>query len=437
MNQTTDKQTSRRDFLKTSSAAVIGGALVSPLGFPSVAAGAPNNKKLKVGLIGCGGRGTGAANQALNADDNVVLTAMADVFENSLKGSLAALKKETGDKVQVASDHCFVGLDGYQKVIDSGVDVVILATPPGFRPQHLKAAVDAGKHIFAEKPVATDAPGVRSVLDSVAEAKKKNLALVAGFCWRYDYARREFYKRVDDGAIGEIKAIYATYYTGPVKPMPPASARKAGMSDVEWQVRNWYNFVWLCGDGLVEQAVHSVDKIAWAMHDQPPLKAVAVGGRQTPNHEGNIYDHMEVNYEYPGGVRAFMGQRQISGCYSQNADYLMGTKGNGMVGVRPKAQVEIVGEKSWVYEGPNPDMYQVEHDELFASIRSGNVINDGVRLAHSTLLAIMGRMAAYTGQEITWEMALNSKDHLVPEKLDWNSSLAVAPMAIPGQTRFV
>jgi len=219
--------------------------------------------------------------------------------------------------------------------------------------------------------------------------------------------------------------------------MPPASARKAGMSDVEWQVRNWYNFVWLCGDGLVEQAVHSIDKIAWAMHDKPPLKAVAVGGRQTPNHEGNIYDHMEVNYEYPDGVRAFMGQRQISGCYNQNADYLMGTKGNGMVGVRPKAQVEIVGEKSWVYDGPNKDMYQVEHDELFASIRSGNVINDGVRLAHSTLLAIMGRMAAYTGQEVTWEMALNSQERLVPEKLIWNSSLAIAPMAMPGQTKFV
>jgi predicted dehydrogenase len=437
MNQTSDKQTSRRDFLKTSSAAVLGGALVSPLGFPSIASGASNNKKLKVGLIGCGGRGTGAVNQALHADENVVLTAMADVFENQLNNSLATLKKEIGDKVQVDPDHCFVGLDGYQKVINSGVDVVILATPPGFRPQHLKAAVDAGKHIFCEKPVATDAPGVRSVLASVEEAKKKNLALVAGFCWRYDYARREFYKRVLAGAIGDIKAIYATYYTGPVKPMPPADARKPGMSDVEWQIRNWYNFVWLCGDGLVEQAVHSVDKIAWAMHDLPPLKAVAVGGRQTPNYEGNIYDHMEVNYEYAGGVRAFMGQRQISGCYSQNADYLIGTKGNGVVGARPKLPVEIVGENSWVHEGPTKDMYQVEHDELFASIRSGNVINDGVRLAHSTLLAIMGRMAAYTGQEITWEMALNSQERLVPETLDWNSSLAVAPMAMPGQTKFV
>lgn len=437
MNQTPDKQTSRRDFLKTSSAAMIGGALVSPLGFPSIASAAPNNIKLKVGLIGCGGRGTGAANQALHADNNVVLTAMADVFENQLNNSLATLKKEISDKVRVTPDHCFVGLDGFQQVINSGVDVVILATPPGFRPQHLKAAVDAGKHIFCEKPVATDAPGVRSVLAAVAEAKKKNLALVAGFCWRYDYARREFYKRVLGGAIGDIKAIYATYYTGPVKPMPPASVRKPGMSDVEWQVRNWYNFAWLGGDGLVEQAVHSVDKVAWAMHDMPPLKAVAVGGRQTPNNEGNIYDHMEVNYEYADGVRAFVGQRQISGCYSQNADYLMGSKGNGMIGVRPKVPVEIAGQKSWVYEGPNKDMYQVEHDELFASIRSGNVINDGVRLAHSTLLAIMGRMAAYTGQEITWEMALNSQERLVPEKLDWNSSLAVAPMAIPGQTKFV
>jgi predicted dehydrogenase len=233
--------------------------------------------------------------------------------------------------VKVDGDHVFVGLDAYQKVIDSGVDVVLLTTPPGFRPQHFKAAIAAGKHVFCEKPMATDAPGVRSVLATAQEAKEKKLAVVAGFCWRYDLARREFYKRIHEGAIGDLRAIYATYLTGPVKPMPAPDRRPAGMSDVEWQLRNWYNFVWLCGDGLVEQACHSVDKIAWAMNGLLPAKAVATGGRQIPNNEGNIYDHIDVFYEYENGVRAFMAQRQISNCYSDNSDYLMGATGRANI----------------------------------------------------------------------------------------------------------
>ena len=437
MNENTNPlpQTSRRQFLKTSSAAALGGIAAANLSFPERSF-AQNSDTIRVGLIGCGGRGTGAANQALNADKNLILTAVADVFPDKIKGSLATLKKGLPDKVNVEPASSFIGLDAYQKVIDSGVDLVILTTPPGFRPQHLKAAIAAGKHVFCEKPMATDAPGLRSVLASVEEAKKKKLALVAGFCWRYDYARREIFKRIHDGAIGNIRAIYATYYTGPVKPMPPANTRPAGVTDVEWQLRNWYNFVWLCGDGLVEQAVHSIDKIAWAMKDVPPLKAVAVGGRQIPNNQGNIYDHFEINYEYADGVRAFLGCRQQTGCYSETRDYLMGTKGLGNIGGR-RTPVEITGEKSWTYDGPNPDMYQVEHDELFASIRAGKPINNGDRMCSSTLMAIMGRMAAYTGQEVTWEQALNSEERLVPEKLDWNMNLPIAPLAMPGRTRFV
>jgi predicted dehydrogenase len=329
-------------------------------------------------------------------------------------------------------------LDAYQKVIDSGVDVVLLASPPGFRPVHLKAAVEAGKHIFCEKPVATDSPGVRSVLASAKLAKEKSLSLVTGFCWRYDFGRREFYKRIHDGAIGDLRAVYATYYTGQVKPMPPASARPKDMGDLEWQMRNWYNFTWLSGDGLVEQAVHSVDKVAWAMKDIAPLKAVAVGGRQTPNHEGNIFDHMFVTYEYPDDVRAFLGQRQISNCANENSDYLMGAKGFGKI---PGWSAPFIrAQETWRYSpsktgAPPPDMYQQEHNELFASIRAGAAHNDGEWMAHSTLLGIMGRMAAYTGQEVSWEDALNSKDQLVPEKLDWNMKLPIAPMAIPGLTK--
>ena len=425
--------TSRRDFLKTSSAA----ALAAPFILAGNASAAGSSATLKVGLVGCGGRGTGAATQALKADSNLALVAMADVFDDRLQIGLKSLQnnKDVADKVKVEPSKCFIGLDAYQKLIDCGVDVVLLASPPGFRPQHLKAAVAAGKHIFCEKPMATDAPGVRSVLESAAKAKEKKLSLVAGFCWRYDFARREFYKRIHDGAIGDIRTIYATYLTGPVKPMPAPETRAAGATDVEWQLRNWYNFVWLSGDGLVEQACHSIDKIAWAMKDVPPLKAVGNGGRMIPNNEGNIYDHIDVFYEYANGVRAFMAQRQTSGCYGENCDYLMGSAGTAQI-KGPKGPT-IQGKEEWSYSGEKGSMYQNEHNELFASIRKGEVINDGVWMAHSSLMAIMGRMAAYTGKEVTWEQAMNSKDILVPEKLEWNMKLPIAPMAMPGRTPFV
>jgi predicted dehydrogenase len=283
--------------------------------------------------------------------------------------------------------------------------------------------------------MATDAPGVRSVLASVKAAKEKNLALVAGFCWRYEGARQEFYKKIHEGAIGDIRAVYATYYTGPVKPMPPASSRPAEMGDLEWQMRNWYNFTWLSGDGYLEQACHSVDKLAWGFKDLSPLKAVAVGGRQTPNNQGDIFDHMFVVYEFPDDMRGFVGQRQIANCYSDNSDYLLGSAGFGKI--QGWSAPIIKGKENWRYKGPKTDMYQIEHNELFASIRSGKVINDGEWMAHSTLMAIMGRMAAYTGQEVTWEQALNSQEKLVPDQFDWKMKLDIAPMPVPGATKLV
>jgi myo-inositol 2-dehydrogenase / D-chiro-inositol 1-dehydrogenase len=431
MNTTANPVTTRREFLKSS--ALVGSALAAPTLLPQGLFAKENQDTLKVGLIGCGGRGTGAASQALSADKNVVLTAMGDAFEDQLQKSLQILQKDHGDKVKVTPDRSFIGLDAYQKVIDSGVDVVLLATPPGFRPVHLKAAVAAGKHVFCEKPMATDVPGVRSVVESVKVAQEKKLALVAGFCWRYELARREFYKRIHEGAIGDIRAIYATYYAGSVKPMPAATDRPAGCSDLEWQLRNWYNFVWLSGDGYVEQACHSVDKVAWALKDQSPLKAVAVGGRQTPNNQGNIFDHMFVVYEFPDEVRAFLGQRQIGNTYTDNSDYLMGSAGFGKIAGWGAPTIQ--GKEVWRYKGAKSDMYQQEHDELFASIRSGKPINDGERMAHSTLMGIMGRIAAYTGQEVTWEQVMNSQEKLVPDELDWKMKLEVAPMAMPGVTR--
>jgi predicted dehydrogenase len=421
---------SRRDFLKTTSCAALASAAA-----PWILQGAPNTDTLKVGLIGCGGRGSGAANQALTADKNVVLTAVGDAFAEKIPNCLDQLQKIHGDRVKVTAETSFSGLDAYQKVINSGVDVVLLASPPGFRPLHFKAAVAAGKHVFCEKPVATDAPGVRTVMAAAAEAKQKNLAVVSGFCWRYDFPRREFYKRIHEGAIGDIRAIYATYLTSPVKPMPPATNRPAGMSDVEWQLRNWYNFVWLSGDGLVEQACHSVDKICWAMKDVPPLKAVATGGRQIGNNEGNIFDHIDVFYEYANGVRAFMAQRQISNCHSENSDYVMGATGLGTI--RGSSGPAIKAAEDWRYQGAKKDMYQVEHDELFASIRAGNPINNGEWMSTSTMVAIMGRTAAYTGKEITWEMAMNSQEKLVPDMLTWDQKLPINPMAMPGKTPFI
>jgi predicted dehydrogenase len=432
MKMSSENSTSRREFLKTS--ALVGSALAAPAILPGNLFAKANSDTLRIGLVGCGGRGTGAASQALNADPNVVLVAMADVFEEQLQKSLQSLQAGNPEKVKVTPEKQFIGLDAYQKLINSGVDVVLLATPPGFRPTHLKAAIDAGKHVFCEKPMATDVPGVHSVMESAKTAKEKGLSLVAGFCWRYDTPRREFYKRIHAGAIGDIRAIYATYYAGHVKPMPPASERPAGMGDIEWQLRNWYNFVWLSGDGFLEQACHSVDKIAWALKDQHPLSAVAVGGRQTPNNQGNIYDHVFVAYEFPNDVRAFIGQRQIGNTYTDNSDYLMGSEGTAKSGWNPPI---IKGKEKWRYKetGPKVDMYQIEHNELFASIRNGNPINDGDWMAQSTMIGLMGRLAAYTGQEITWEDALNSKERLVPENMDWKMTLEIRPMAMPGVTK--
>ena len=427
-------QPNRRTFLKTSSASV-----ATLIAAPYVARGQGDASPVKVGLIGCGGRGSGAAAQALKADKGAVLWSMGDAFESQLKGSLRRFKRgskgETG-QVQVAEDRQFIGLDAFKKVIDSGVDVVILTTPPGFRPQHLRAAVEAGKHVFCEKPMAVDGPGVRSVMESAQIAKAKGTNLVCGFCWRYSKSRREAMGRVLDGDIGDVRAYYATYYTGPVKPMPPANSRPEGIGDVEWQVRNWYNFSWVGGDGVVEQAVHSIDKIAWAMGDQPPIAAVASGGRNRPNHEGNIYDHFNITYEYPNGVMAFLGSRQIPNCYGENADYIIGSNGRCLIGGRVELE-NSRGNRMWRFRSSEDnDMYQEEHDTLFGAIRKGEVVNDGEWMSTSTMLAILGRTAAYTGQRITWDDALQSKTDLAPDDLKFEDNFDPGPIPQPGVTAF-
>jgi predicted dehydrogenase len=427
---TTRNLPTRRDFLKSSSVAALSGAT---LVFPAVVRGAPNGGKLKIGLVGCGGRGSGAAANALGADSNCDLWAVADVSAPQIESALDSLTNKFKERINVPAERRHVGLDAYRKVVDQS-DVVLLATPPGFRPLHLRAAVEAGKHIFCEKPMAVDPAGVRSVMDSVRLSKEKNACLVAGFCWRYCTSRRELFTALHGGAIGDVMAYYATYLTSPVKPMPPVSARQAGWSDVEWQVRNWYNFSWLSGDGYVEQCIHSVDKVAWAMNDRPPMAAVATGGRQLPAEGGNIFDHLTVVYEYANGVFCTVAQRQIPGCFNETADQIHGTRGMAVI----NRGAAIKGEKEMRFREENDAMYDQEHRELFAAIRSGTVINDGERMASSTLLGIMGRMAAYTGQRVTWEQALNSKEDLAPEEsLNWTDSFAPMPRPIPGQYKLV
>jgi myo-inositol 2-dehydrogenase/D-chiro-inositol 1-dehydrogenase len=422
----------RREFLKKAGTAA---GVAAATGFPNIISAQSVTNALKVGLVGAGGRGSGAAAQALAADKNAVLTAVADIDQAIVSRAVTRLSGSQKFGAQVKVDNAVHGLDAYDKVISSGVDVVLLAAPPGFRPAHLKAAVDSGKHIFCEKPAATDSPGIRSVIESQKAAQAKNIALVSGFCWRYNNMIAAAMEQVHGGALGRPVAHYTTYYTNPVKPMPPESARPAGMGDIEWQVRNWYNFVWLSGDSLVEQAVHNADKIMWVMKDQPPASVVAVGGRAVPANGGNIYDHFEANFVWPNGYRVFLVNRQSTGCFNGTLDYVLGTEGTLFLG-KGKPRIETPdGKIKWQFEGEEYDMYQREHDVLFKSIRDGKPKNDDLNLATSTLLAIMGRDAAYSGQEITWDQAMNSTVSLLPPTMDMNAKFEVPGLAVPGRTK--
>jgi predicted dehydrogenase len=397
---------------------------------------ARGNDVIRVGLVGCGsprgGRGRGAAENCVTAGPNVKLIAMADVFKDHLEYTRSHLQRLGPDKVDVADDRCFVGFDAYQKLIDcKDVDLVLLATPPHFRPEHFRAAVAAGKHVFVEKPVAVDAPGVRSVLKTCADASAKNLSVVSGLCWRYDKGMRETFRRIHDGSVGDIVALQCTYNTGGLWMVP----RQPGWSDMEWQLRNWLYFTWLSGDHNVEQHIHSLDKMAWATRDQYPVRATGIGGRQvrTGPEYGNIFDHHTVVYEYANGVKLFSACRQQNGCAKDVTDHVFGTEGTCDV-----MKHVIKGRHPWRYrreKGQDDDMYQNEHVELIASIRSGKPIHNGDYMAKSTLMAIMGRMATYTGQVITWDQALDSKEDLTPARYEFGP-LPVPPVARPGVTRF-
>ncbi len=423
-----DSLPSRRTFVKQSAATVTAAAAAQTL--LTTAHAAAGSDTLRVGLVGCGGRGTGAAEQALSADQNVKLVAMADAFQDRLDDSLANLKSSpVSGRVDVPKDRQYIGFDAYKNVIDQ-VDVVLLTSTPHFRPIHMAYAAEKGVHMFVEKPVATDAPGVRSVLETCELAKKKNLSVVSGLCWRYFHPRRETVKRVLDGAIGDIVAIETTYNSGGV--WDPRATREQVSSEMEYQMRNWYYYTWLSGDHIVEQAVHGIDTMGWVLGDKPPVRCWASGGRQvrTEPQYGNIYDHFSVVYEYPNNVRGYHNSRHWRDTAQQTKDYILGSKGMcDIFGNR------ISGPNKWRYRGPENNMYQTEHDEFFASIRASKPIEGGQYAAWSTLLALMGRMAAYTGEVITWEQALNSKESLAPAQYAWGEA-PQRPVPKPGVTKF-
>lgn len=412
---------SRRDFLKTSAAAV-GTTIASHI---SVIPGAyaAGSDVIKVGLIGCGGRGTGAAQDVLRSAEGVKLIAMADVFKDHLYDKRKTLMEKFAGKVDVPEDRCFTGFDAYKKLLATDVNYVILATPPGFRPMHLEAAVAAGKNIFTEKPVGVDGPGIRLVLKTYEAALAKGLGIAAGTQRRHQTGYIATMQQIHDGAIGDIAMARAYWNQGGLWIKP----RQAEWSDMEWQLRNWLYFTWLSGDHIVEQHVHNLDVINWAMRSHP-AGAVGMGGRQarTDPAYGHIYDHFAIDYEYENGMHMMSMCRQIPGADGNVSEALHGTKGFCQVN-----KYTITGGKPWRFSGKDNTPYVQEHTDLIASLRAGKPINELKQVAESTLTAIMGRMSAYTGKAITWEQALNSTESLMPAKLEWGP-LPVPPVAIPG-----
>ncbi len=426
-------QLSRRTFLQSTSTAV-GGALLGGLSIER-SAHAAGNDQLKIALIGCGGRGSGAADQALSTSANLKLVAMGDAFRDRLEGSLALLKKEHPDRVDVPEEHRFVGFDAYKNAI-AQADVVILATPPGFRPLHFEEAVRQGKHIFMEKPVATDAPGVRRVLAAAEEAKKKNLKVGVGLQRHHQKGYIETLKRIHDGAIGDIIATRCYWNDAGVWVKP----RQPGQTEMEYQMRNWYYFVWIGGDHIVEQHIHNLDVINW-VNNGYPLRCHGIGGRQvrTGKDYGEIFDHHAVEFEYANGARNFSQCQHTRGCWTSVSEHVMGSKGlctvNGYT---------ITGPNAWKFGEKEKNAYQVEHDDLFAAILNDTPYNEAERGAKSTLTAIMGRMATYSGKMIEWDEALNSQIDLFPSSLAWDAmpkilpdSNGFYPVAVPGSTSVV
>jgi predicted dehydrogenase len=418
---------SRRAFIQTTAAATAAFALRGGVH-------AAGSDVIRVGLIGCGGRGTGAASDCLRGSEGVELVALGDLTPDRLAQCRAQLEKSAADdpdfaaKYKVTDERCFTGLDAYQKVLASDIHLVILATPPGFRPAHLAAAVAAGKHIFAEKPVAIDAAGVRSVLATYEQALQKGLGIGVGTQRRHQAEYLATIKRIEDGAIGEVRSGQVFWNQGGLW----SREKLAEWSDTEWQIRNWLYFTWLSGDHIVEQHVHNIDVANWVLGAHP-VRATAVGGRQwrTDPRFGHIYDHFAVDFEYADGARVLSMCRQIDGTRGRVGEHFIGTKGSS------NAAGEIVGANAWTWAPPREQRispFRQEHTDLVASLRSGKPYNELKQVAESTLTAIMGREAAYTGQEVAWDEVLKADQDLTPPQVAFGP-LEVPPVAMPGRTK--
>jgi predicted dehydrogenase len=413
----------RRTFLGAAAAAAA--PLVAPAAF---AAARPRGADpLNVGVIGCGGRGTGAARDALEVSESTRIVALADVFPDRLESCRASLAT-LGERGRVDERRCHAGFDGYRALLTEDVDVVILAAPPHFRPAHFEAAVAAGKHVFMEKPVAVDPVGARRVMESASAAQGAGLSVVAGTQRRHEASYRAAMAMLRQGVIGEVVAARCYWNMGGLW----MNERRPEWSDMEWQLRNWLYFTWLSGDHIVEQHVHNIDVVSWAMGG-PPRRALAVGGRQarTDPRYGHVFDHFAVDYEYDGGRFCLSMCRQQDGCPGRVEEIIHGTEGR--MTLSPGRAV-IEGPRPWRFDGANPNPYVEEHRALQEAIRSGAPVNEARTVAESTLAAIMGRMAAYTGQEVTWEHAMSSTLDLTPPAYELGS-LPVPAVAVPGQTK--
>ncbi|KGE15856.1 Gfo/Idh/MocA family protein [Sphingobacterium deserti] len=419
----------RRDFIKSGSLVAGSIAIADDIMALGVA------KTIKVGLVGCGGRGTGAIFQALDADPDVQVTALADIFEDNLTNTLSSLRAKYGKRIAVSEKTSFIGFDSYEKLIKSDVDVVLLCTPPNFRPAHLALAIQQGKHVFCEKPVAVDIPGLHQVEAAVKMAKEKQLCLVSGFCFRYSLPNREIISRIHAGDIGEVKSISTFRHGGELS----YKEREPSWSDFVHQLRNWYYYQRYSGDMIVEQTIHSLDYMSWIMKDTLPKKVTATGGRQSRpwNKFGNVYDHFTVEYEYDNGLKGFHFGRQQNGTTPRNTVDAMGTKGYASVALN--SNYEIIGEQAWKNKQRLNNMYQTQHDELFKAIRAKQVINDGDFMVKSTLLAIWGRLSAYSGKSISYDEAINSQERLGPPIDDYNWDMKADELTIarPGAYKLV
>ena len=404
---------SRRNFLKTSAA----GVAALSVAVPRVHAG--ESDLIKVGLIGCGGRGRGAAANTLNADPNTKIVAVADAFMPNAQGAVEGLKTAFEDRIDV-EDRIFAGLDAYKSVVEAS-DLVLLCESPGFRYRSLAYAVEQGKHVFCEKPVATDMLGIKSVMESSKIAKEKGLTLVSGLCWRYDLNVKDIMQRVCDGAIGDITSARLTYLTSKLWTRP----RQEGDTEMMAQVRNWYNYAWLSGDFNIEQHVHTLDKGLWAMGDVPPATCYGLGARMQRTEQpeyGDIYDSMASVFEYPNGTTFYSYCRQQDGCWGENQAYFAGTKGYARILGRGRI-TDLDGKVVYEQQPVSSDMYTLEHIELYKSIRGKiDTINNGDYMAKATMMGIMSREACYTGKKITWDDLLKSDMSYRPSSYDWDGT---------------